>query len=331
MLLMLHGSRERVQGGLSSGEGLIWAVRDPIYRVKKPRKGEECSFDDPELELEDPGINDKRLLCVESEFGQTLQNLKRESNTLSPVLRLAWDGSECLQSLTKTSKAMATGAHFSMMCHITKEELMRIFDEVEKANGLSNRILWFCVRRSKYLPLGEPTPTDVLNELSAKLAEAITFATKQNEITMDETTKKAWCSIYPALSDGGDGGLAGAALARGPAHVRRLMMLYALLDCSAVIQITHLSAAIAVWEYVQRSAKYIFGSDDVIDETMRKVVDCLQSGRKSQTEIYNFFNRNVPAKKIRSSLEALSASNKVTALTIPGKGIRPATFWELVS
>ena len=65
-------TKNRVQDGLSSGEGVIWAVRDPIPKDK------------------DPGVSDKRLLVVESEFASTLKVMKREGNTLSPVIRRAW-------------------------------------------------------------------------------------------------------------------------------------------------------------------------------------------------------------------------------------------------
>jgi hypothetical protein len=52
---------ERTLGGMSSGEGVIWAVHDPIFTL---RKGIE--------ELSDPGIDDKRLLLDEREFYQAL-------------------------------------------------------------------------------------------------------------------------------------------------------------------------------------------------------------------------------------------------------------------
>src|SRR4051794_28051232 len=61
----------RVLTGLSSGEGLIWAVRDPSGP--------------------DPGISDQRLLVIEPEFAAVLKTSAREISTLSPTLRSAWD------------------------------------------------------------------------------------------------------------------------------------------------------------------------------------------------------------------------------------------------
>src|SRR5262245_27750853 len=77
--------RTRVLSGMSSGEGVIFAVRDPVYAM---RKGEEVCVD--------AGVADKRLLFDEREFFQALEVLKREGSILSRVLRDAWDCREML-------------------------------------------------------------------------------------------------------------------------------------------------------------------------------------------------------------------------------------------
>ena len=99
----------RVKSGLSSGEGLKWFVRDALV---KP--GEE--------QPADPGETDKRLFIIEEEFASVLQMGRREGNTLSSVLRQAWDGKR-LDTLTKNDPVTATGAHVSIVGHITREEL----------------------------------------------------------------------------------------------------------------------------------------------------------------------------------------------------------------
>ncbi len=125
---------QRVMDGLSSGEGLIYQVRD--------------------AQGEDSGSEDKRLLVVEGEFARTLRVLSRDGNTLSPVIRSAWDSGH-LRILNKNSPASATGAHVSIIGHITRDELLRYLSSTEYANGFGNRILWGCVRRSKALPVEE--------------------------------------------------------------------------------------------------------------------------------------------------------------------------------
>ncbi len=67
--------KARVKTGLSSGEGLIENVRD---RHDAGGQG-------------DVGVADKRLLIIEPEFAVVLKIMGREGNSLSGVIRAAWD------------------------------------------------------------------------------------------------------------------------------------------------------------------------------------------------------------------------------------------------
>lgn len=69
---------KNIVSGLSSGEGLIYAVRDARKAATKRDK-------------DDPGVGDKRLLAIQSEFVSVLKVMRREGNTLSDTLRLAFD------------------------------------------------------------------------------------------------------------------------------------------------------------------------------------------------------------------------------------------------
>jgi hypothetical protein len=64
-------------GGLSSGEGLIWAVRDPIPKT------EQIEDDDGAIEIReviiDAGVTDKRLLCYEPEFASPCSTCRPRS------------------------------------------------------------------------------------------------------------------------------------------------------------------------------------------------------------------------------------------------------------
>jgi hypothetical protein len=79
--------RDCVTSGLSSGEGLIFHVRDP--RVEKEAVREKGRVVDYEEVIVDHGVSDKRLLIVEEEFAQALKLMSRDGNILSPVLRQA--------------------------------------------------------------------------------------------------------------------------------------------------------------------------------------------------------------------------------------------------
>jgi len=129
----------RIGGGLSTGEGLIHAVRDPIIeQVPIKEKGRVI---DMQEQTTDSGITDKRLLCVESELGQALQCAGREGNTLSPIVRQAWDGSS-LRAMTRGAKGECAEPHISIVGHITNTELQTLLTKNDLANGFVNRFMW---------------------------------------------------------------------------------------------------------------------------------------------------------------------------------------------
>src|SRR5215472_6590179 len=146
----------RVNSGLSSGEGLVYQVRDPANK--------------------DDGIHDKRLLIFEPEFALVLKVIERDTNTLPAIIRKAWDSGN-LRTLTKNSPLTATDAHIAIIGHITAEELRRYITETELASGFANRFLWLCVKRSKCLPDDEDRRVDPqsLWPIRDGLAKAVTF------------------------------------------------------------------------------------------------------------------------------------------------------------
>ena len=159
----------RNMGGLSSGEGLIWAVRDPIEKTEAIKeKGRYTG--EYETVIVDAGVDDKRLLVFEPEFASVLKVMVREGSTLSPLVRQAWDTGN-LRTMVKNNPAVATGAHISILGHVTKDELLKYLSDTEAGNGFANRFMWFCVRRSQVLPEGGGTPD--YNRLVQPLHDAL--------------------------------------------------------------------------------------------------------------------------------------------------------------
>ena len=218
---------ERVQFGLSSGEGLIWAVRDPIEESKAVKEKGRFTGE-YEIVITDQGVSDKRLLVIEAEFASTLRVMNREANTLSPVMRNAWDGGN-LRILTKNSPARATGAHISIIGHITKNELLQHLTRTEMGNGFGNRFLWLCVKRSKCLPEGGNISRVDFGPFLQELGRVVTRGKVTPEISRDPEARALWAEVYPELSSGKPG-LLGAMIARAEAQAMRLACLYAVLD-----------------------------------------------------------------------------------------------------
>lgn len=314
---------DRVVSGLSSGEGVIWAVRDPVTKCEEQRDG---TFKEVEL---DPGVTDKRLLVFEAEFASTLRVMERDGNTLSPIIRQAWDTGD-LRTLTKNSPTKATGAHIALIAHITRDEVRRCLSRTEAGNGFANRFLWVCARRSKALPDGGRLHEVDFNALIKRLNAAISFARSARELRRGTRARVRWHAVYEQLSEGKPG-LFGTVIARAEAQVMRLGCIYSLLDCSSVIRREHLLAALALWEYCEASARYIFGDalgDPIADGILRALHDA-EDGL-TRTAIRDLFARNRSATDLSRALDGLLERGLARFVT-EDTGGHPAERWFAAS
>ena len=314
-----------LQSGLSSGEGLIWHIRDAVEKpVKNKTTGEV------ELETIDPGIEDKRLLIMESEYAGVLRVAGRDGNTLSAILRDAWDRGR-LQTMTKTNAAKATGAHVSVIGHVTDAELRRELSSTEAANGFANRFLWVCARRSKLLPEGGCLSEDALLPFALRLSDAIAAGRQTGHLARDEAARALWHAVYPALSAGGPG-LSGAVTSRAEAQTMRLALLYALLDGADCIRREHLTAALALWEYVEASARYIFGDslgDPIADDILR-ALHAAPDGL-TRNDLRDLFQRHQSSGRVGQALTLLAQHRRAECRMQTDTGGRPAERWHAVS
>jgi hypothetical protein len=312
--------------GLSSGEGLIHRVRDRIVKENK----------DGKIEVVDEGVADKRLLVEEPEFASPLTVMLRDGNTLSMVLRSAWDD-RTLQTLTKTSGEKSTGSHITIVGHITKKELLKHLTEEKLGSGIANRFVFALVRRSKKLPHGGAEDAFDPNQIQA-LQRALEFGKTPRRIDLSNeieegygySAKELWEEIYEDLSEG-KSGLFGAVVSRAEAQVRRMATIYAALDLSAVVRVDHLLAALAVWQYAEQSAYMIFGDrtgDMVADEILEALREAGEEGMP-RTEIYDLFSRHLKGRVLGAVLRDLEAQGRIYRKKVPkGEGPgRPPEVW----
>ena len=249
--------------------------------------------------------------------------MRREGNILSRVLRDGWDRGN-LATLTKNSPARATGAHISIVGHITAEELRRDLDRTSMANGYANRFLFGCVRRANVLPFGGALEEEAACTLGMHLKAAIEGARNVARVTMTQGARRVWRDVYPALSEG-EPGLLGAIIGRAEAQVIRLALIYALLDRCAEIDIAHLKAGLAIWEYCENSVRWIFGDalgDPIADEILRALRKAGVDGM-TRTEIRDHFGRNQSADRVGLALATLGRYGKAKSV-IRETGGRPA-------
>lgn len=261
---------ERIKDGLQSGEAVVHAVRDEIIGPVPMNKRKAGQAQGLQTAVLDPGVSDKRLLLVEEEFGRLLTVAARTGNTLSSTLRKAWDGNRWLHVEGKISPEKATGAHISMIGHVTLSELLQCLNEIENRNGFSNRILWVATRRTQKIPLpnwigwkkSHPKIVNALQKILTNINSASAW-----EMDWSSEGKTDWQNFYNSIPEA-DSGIVGSIIARSDAHVLCLTMLYAVLDGSCLMKPEHLKAAIAFWDYCRRSAQWAFA-----EKTGNKMAD----------------------------------------------------------
>ena len=295
----------RTLTGLSSGEGLIWSVRDPAGP--------------------DPGASDQRLLVIEPEFASVLKQSNRDINTLSPVLRSAWDGRP-LALLTRTAPARASNPHISVIGHITATELRHHTNHVELANGFLNRFVLVACRRVQLLPEGGHPDPLAPTDLPARLAANLATARHAGPVRLDEPARTAWHHAYRQLSQP-TLGLAGAITARAEAHVIRLALLYALINGHTTIELPHLTAALELHDYAARSASWTFehATGDPLADQIHAALTHSPDGL-TRTQLRDLFHRNRPGTRVEQALANLAHAGQATSQRILTAG-RPAELW----
>jgi hypothetical protein len=330
--LLSHGDptwvNNRVVGGLSSGEGLIWAVRDEIEK-QEPIRDKNKRITGYQPVIVDQGVADKRLLVIEPEFASVLRVAGRDGNTLSTVYRQAWD-SGLLRVLNKNSPMKATGAHISIIGHITREELLMELSSNDKVNGFGNRNLWLCVQRSKFLPDGGDWEHLDLVPLIGRLKNVIEFARGVGEMHRNAEARAMWHEVYPQLSRE-RGGLFGSLTSRAEAHVLRLSCIYALLDQTTEVRRCHLEAALALWKYCEDSAEFIFGTalgNQVADQILKALGNAPEG--LTRNDLRDVFGRHRSSEEIGAALRILGERSLVESRK-ENTGGRPVERWFATS
>jgi hypothetical protein len=282
----LYWSKNLVSSGLVSGEGVVHAIRD----AKRNEQGK----------IEDEGARDKRLFVTESEFASVLSVFPRKENTLSAILRNAWD-SKTLRTLAKNVGEVASEPHVTIAAHITFDELKSKLAKDDLSNGVANRFLWICARRSKLLPHGGTLRAADCQDLTAQLSARLALAKTRGLVGFTPAAAELWNSSYPDLNQERPGTL-GNVTSRAPAHARRLALIYALLNGADAVDTPHLQAALALWEYSHASAECIFGGLSALARDIHERLRLAFPGELDRTDLHHATGRNKPANEITRAL-----------------------------
>jgi hypothetical protein len=315
-------------GGLSSGEGFLYMVRDRKTRTNK----------DGDEEIIDEGVTDKRLLIIETEFAEVLEVMQRTGNKLSAMMRQAWDGKP-LENHSRAFDCVATNHHISVIAHSTQADLRELMPTRAAHNGWGNRFWWVsCAPSAEGAPFGRLLPKPVQKRLVRRLQEALRHVAdlerhRKTQLLFDADATKLWKSVRSTtLARDMCNPITGRALPQ----VRRVAALYGLLDCEGYTREPHLQAALAAWAHAAGSARLLFGDRAQLRPEEQKLLDALRAAGPqglTQKQIYSdVFRNNKSAEDVLTLLRGLQRNKpKIRCEQIPTgpKGGRPGVRWVL--
>lgn len=337
-----------VRSALSSGEGLIQNLKDNDEDIKKDSVAEP-NLDNNAENKSDSNVDgrpsfsrakqflndliqtseedDRRILLYEEEFAVPLKKMNSENNTLSGILRQAWD-SKTLKIMTRTNPVTASNTHVSLIAHVTISDLLRYLNQNDMANGFGNRFIWIMAKRSKIIPSPKGIPESDLANFAHELKQIISEVKQFDEIHRSAEAEKLWTEKYELLSCERYG-LTGSLLNRAEAQTMRLACIYALLDRKNQVEADHLKAAFAVWSYCEDSTHYIFGNKTghpVADQ----ILDALQAKTElSKEDINKLFSNNKSSYERSHAVEYLLNMRLITGEVIKETGGSPKTIYKL--
>lgn len=318
-----HFMLTNTAAGLSTGEGLIRIVRDP-------------NGDDPNAPGFDEGVADKRLWVDAPEFVGVLDKSRREGNSLSATLREAYDD-EVLQSMTSGSPLKATGSHIVITPQITPVELVMKLTATDVANGLANRFMVACSRMSKELPEGSSPSAEELKEFGDRLHHVSSglfrHTSGKSELRRTGAARNLWVAEYKRRFEerrGQSESPVKSLLARWHANSARLSVIYALLDGVLEIDEVHVRAALAAWDYVEDSTRYVFGSE-AGDRDLGRLMEYIDNsvGGRTRTDIsVDLFAKHKTKAELDQLIAKLLARGGYVNKKAPGeRGGRPAVVF----
>jgi hypothetical protein len=257
----------------------------------------------------------------------------RTGNTLTEIFRKSWDSPRKLRNSNKNSPLVVTDPHISLIGHTNKEELLLTLADVELSNGFANRILWCASERQQLKPHAQHLDWRQHPNLVAHLKDVFKqrFANTDEPFQFKRTNQaeSLWKELYLKLNDQKHVGFIDGVLVRDTSHLLKLALIYAILDQVDYIDTVHLQAALALCDYSQATARWLF-----TERTGNKLANTIfwalcrnPEGMTRDMIIDDVCYRNTPKIQLDQALESLSKNDMVRMELIKIKKGRKIEKW----
>ncbi|TCP56968.1 uncharacterized protein DUF3987 [Tamaricihabitans halophyticus] len=281
-----------IKSGLSSGEGLAeqFAVEDEPDPDEPPR--------------------DLRLVAYENEWGGVMAKMRREGNSLSQILRAAWEGGD-LSTLTVKAR-MAPESHVGIVAHITPDEFRAKLSDADMAGGTYNRFLPLAVGWSKALPDSAGADPGLVCSLAARLAERLDQGGRLDRLGFAEDATPLWRQLYLEFNTDAYHPKVAQFVSRALPYCKRIAGIHAALDGAAAIHTTHLQAAAGLVRYSIDSARALFVDTSTPSKLVAWIAQAGEQGRSRKEITRDFFGGNTDRTDIGGILDQLTHADKIT-------------------
>ena len=252
-------SKNRILSGFGSGEAIINEVRDDsMQTITVKQKGKPPKFESQMV----PGVSDKRLCIRESELASVFTMASKKESLAGSIIRNGWDSNPLSNNVKgRTAQGISLSArceqpHVSITGDISTEELKTSLPTGSEHNGFANRYLFVYGYRTKKCSNGGPLIdwSDALVFFDA----VVKHAQQCDHMPFSESARTVWNRMYHEDFEAQGEEMTAKMTSRGQPHIRRLAMIFAIIDLEEEVQTRHLHAAKAVWDYCEDSARYIF-------------------------------------------------------------------------
>jgi hypothetical protein len=311
--------------GVQTGEGFIEVLADD-----EPLDERSTINGNKVRHVKKGGQHDRRYFNFEPEYGRVLHVASRPGSTIKDIVRALWDYGST-EKVTAASRHKVTGVTLSMVCHITPPEMSRDFDEIDLMSGYGNRFLFCWSERTKSLSKERPLDKSVWPRFVNPLKEALEFAFEEapEDYIFSSTADLLWeDEIENWKKQYHPSSMVTALKSRFRPQVRRLAVIYAVADCSEYIEVEHLKAAMAVWNYSVQTVERCL-SQQTGDKDADKLFTALlehPSGLTRRQVTMEVFKGNKSAAQIDHIASRLRERKLLIEKKVKGKS-KPTIYW----
>jgi hypothetical protein len=193
--------------------------------------------------------------------------------------------------------------------------------DIELSNGFANRILWCASTRRELMPDAEYLDwrqhPEIVENLKAVFKQYFANTDEPTRFRRSLAANDLWKALYRKLNNQKHVSFIDGVLVRDTSHLLKLALIYAVLDQATQIDLSHIQAALAVCDYSQASARWLF-SERTGNRTANKIfwalVRCPEGMGRDQIND-DVLYRNTPKIQLDLALEAL-AQNGLARLEI---------------